>query len=69
MNQQEVIACLHTTNFRYGVPVTSNTYNSKYGKYETWIIGGSSGVKDSSYSPPRYTLDFTYYILACIHES
>ena len=69
MNQKEVIACLHATNFRDGVPVTSKTYNSKYGKYETWIIGGSSGGKDSSYSPPIYAIDFTYYILTCIHKS
>ena len=69
MNQEEVIACLHTINFRYCVPVTSNTINSKYGKYETLFIGSSSGSKDSSYSPPRYTLDFTYYILASIRES
>jgi hypothetical protein len=69
MNQKEVVACLHTTNFRDGVPVTSNTYNSKYGKYETWIIGGSSGGNYSSYSHPRYALDFTHYILACIHKS
>ena len=68
MNQKEVIACLHATNFRDGVPVTSKTYNSKYGKYETWIIGASSGGKDSSYSPPKYAIDFTYYILTCIHE-
>ena len=43
MNQKEVIACLHATNFRDGLPVLSKTIKSKYGKYETWIVGGSSG--------------------------
>ena len=69
MNQKEVIACLHTIHFRDGVPVTSKIYNSKYGKYETWIVGGSSGSKYTSYSLPKYTLDFTYYILTGIHEA
>lgn len=69
MNQKEVIACLHTINFRHGVPVTSYKINSKYGKYETWFIGGSSGGKYSSYSPPIYTLDFTCYILTGIHKT
>ena len=68
MNQKEVIACLHIINFRDGLPVPSKTFNSKYGKYETWIVGGSSGSKFPSYSPPKYALDFTYYILTGIHE-
>ena len=68
MNQKEVLACLHTTNYRDGVPVPSKTYNSKYGKYETWIVGGSSGGKYSSYSPPKYALDFNCFILTDIHE-
>ena len=68
MNQKEVLACLHTTNYRDGVPVTSKTYNSKYGKYETWIVGGSSGGKYSSYSHPQYALDFNCFILTGIHE-
>ena len=68
MNQKEALACLHSTNFRYGVPVTSNTYNSEYGNYETWIVGGSSGSKYSSYSPPKYALDFNCFILTGIHE-
>ena len=69
MNQKEVIACLHATNFRDGLPVLSKTIKSKYGKYETWIVGGSSGDKYASYSSPKYALDFTYYILTCVHEA
>jgi hypothetical protein len=69
MNQKEVIACLHTKDFRDGVPVVSEIYNSKYGKYETWIIGGSSTSTYSSYTPPKYALDFTYFILTGIHET
>ena len=68
MNQKEVLASLHATHFREGVPVTSKTYNSKYGKYETWIIGGSSGDEYASFLPPKYALDFTDYILTCIHK-
>lgn len=70
MNQKEVVACLHSINFRYGMPVTSKIFNSKYGKYETWIIAASSrDTYSSSYVPPKYTLDFTYYILTGIHET
>lgn len=69
MNQKEALACLYSTHFREGVPVTSKTYNSKYGKYETWILGGSSGNEYSSYLPPKYALDFTDYILTCVHKS
>ena len=68
MNQKEVLACLHTTNYRDGVPVTSKTYNSEYGNHETWIVGGSSRSKYSSYSPPKYALDFNCFILTDIHE-
>jgi hypothetical protein len=68
MNQKEVLASLYATDFRDGVPVTSKTYNSKYGKYETWILGGSSGDEYASLLPPNYALDFTDYILTCIHK-
>ena len=68
MNQKEALASLHATNYREGVPVTSKTYNSKYGKYETWIVGGSSGDEYDSFLPPKYALDFTDYILTCIHK-
>jgi hypothetical protein len=68
MNQKEVLACLHAANYREGVPVPSRTFNSKYGKYETWIVGGSSGDQYSSYSPPAYALDFNCFILTGIHE-
>ena len=68
MNQKEALASLHATNYREGVPVTSKTYNSKYGKYETWILGGSSGDEYASLLPPNYALDFTDYILTCIHK-
>lgn len=68
MNQKEVLASLYATHFRDGVPVISKTYNSKYGKYETWIVGGSSGDEYSSFLPPKYALDFTDYILTCVHE-
>jgi hypothetical protein len=68
MNQKEVLACLHTTQYRDGLPVPSRTFNSKYGKYETWILGGSSAGHTASSSPPKYALDFKYFILTGIHE-
>lgn len=64
MNQKEVLACLHAAHYRDGLPVPSRTFNSKYGKYETWIVGGSSG---GTYSSPRYALDFNCFILTSIH--
>lgn len=67
MNQKEVIACLYATDFKDGIPVTSKKLNSKYGKYESWLIRGST-EGNYFYSPPRYTLDFTDCILKCMHE-
>ena len=64
MNQKEVLACLHATNFRDGVPVPSKTFNSKYGTHETWIVGG----KYSCGASPKYTLDFNYFILTDMHK-
>jgi len=69
MNQKEVLACLYTRHFINGLPVPSKTYNSKYGKYETWLIGDSSEGIYSSCSPPKYALDFTCFILTGIHET
>ena len=69
MNQKEVIACLHTRDFNDGVPFISAIYNAKYGKYETWLVGGSAGNKYSSSSPPKYALDFTNFILTGIHKN
>ena len=68
MNQKEVLACLHAAHYREGVPVPSKTFNSKYGKYETWIVGGSSEDQYASYSPPQYALDFNCFILTGIHK-
>ena len=69
MNQKEVLASLYTTRFKDGLPVSSKTYNSKYGIYETWLVGDSSEGTYSSYSPPKYALDFTCFILTGIHET
>ena len=67
MNQKEVIACLHTRDFSDGVPVISRIFNSKYGKYETWLVGSSS--RGEHHTPPKYALDFTYFILTGIHKT
>ena len=36
---------------------------------ETWLVGDSSEGTYSSYSPPKYALDFTCFILTGIHET